>query len=182
VKKKIIALGIILALVLAAAVPMAVFADTGDTTITANFESITIAAPTGESNLVLTTSTSGISLVTDTGSVTSTVAYDVTVKDKMEDSKAAGDAGQMVSWASSTYDDGVKIADVVTVNTTHASKVMSGLPHDVTASEFTIIDGAPAATDDNLLITVLVDTATESALTHPSVYKITLTFTATADT
>jgi hypothetical protein len=181
VKKKIIALGIVLALLLTVTVPMAVMAGSGDTTVTGNFESITITAPTGQSNLVLTTSTADISLVTDTGNVTSTVAYDVTVKDKMEDSKASGDAGQMVSWASSSYDDGVKIADVVRVNTTHGSAVVAGLPHDVTASDFTIIDAASAATSDDLLITVLVDTASESALNPPSVYKITLTFTASAD-
>ena len=178
-KKRILALGIVLALITALAVPMAVLAATGDTTVTGNFSSITITAPTGETDLVLTT-TGANSLVTTTGSVTSTVAYDVTVKDAMEDTKAGTDAGQMVSWASSTYADGVKIADVVSVDSTHANEVGTGMPHDVTASEFTIIDAASAATNDDLLITVSVTTDNESALDPPSVYKITLTFTASA--
>ena len=145
-------------------------------------QSITITPPSGKTGFILSPNTSGQSLITTTGLVTSDVTYDVAVRDKMEDSKAGTDAGQMVSWAAGSYDAGVKIADVVYVNTTHGSAVVAGLPHDVTATDFTIIDAATAATNDDLLITVAVDTVTEPALNPPSVYKITLTFTASADT
>lgn len=176
-KKRILTIVGIVVLLATLVAPMAVWAAEGDTVITANFESISITAPTGETDLVLT-ATGSNSLISTTGSVTSNVAYDVSVKDKMESSKDAGDAGQMVKWDGS-WENGTKIADVVTVGSTHASQVG---PIDVTASDQDIISNATAATNDDLLLTVAVTTSSESALSGTARYKITLTFTAAAHT
>ena len=152
-------------------------------------QSITITVPQGKTGFILLPNTASQSLITTTGSVTSDVPYDVTVKDKMEvddgsNAKDAGDAGQMVEYTNANlWVDASKIADVVSVDTTHASKVVSGLPHDVTASDFTIITGATAATNDNLFIAVTIDTVGgDVALTEAGHwYKVTITFTASAN-
>jgi hypothetical protein len=186
-KIKVFTISTVLTLLIVMITPTFVFAATatGDTAITANFAPdpvISITAPTGNTNMILTPSGSN-TLTSTGGSVTSNRNYNVTVKDKMEISKAPGDAGKMVEWTGAAWGTG-KIASVVTVNTTHAAKVAAGLPHSVTASDFTIISNAPAVeTGDNLLITVSVTTAGEPALTGTNrYYKITLTFTATTVT
>jgi hypothetical protein len=186
-KIKVFTMATVLTLLVVMLTPTSVFAATatGDTAITGNFAptpAISITVPTGNTNMILTPSGSN-TLTSTSGLVTSNVNYNVTVKDKMESTKAPGDAGKMVEWTGTAWGAG-KIASVVTVNTTHAAKVAAGLPHGVTASDFTIISNAPGpVTDDNLLITVSVTTAGEPALTGANrYYRITLTFTATTVT
>ena len=178
-KKILTVLGIILVMVAALAEPMSVMADSGDTTVTANFESITITAPTGQTDLILN-STGTQSLVSSTGLVTSTVAYDVTAVDAMNDSKVAGDAGQLTEWNSSTssWNSANKITSVVNVGSSMTTYGAS--PTAISASPTTIISGAPLGTAVDTQITVTVTTASEAALDPPSLYKIVITFTATA--
>ena len=184
-KIKVFTIATVMTLLVMMITPTFVFAATatGDTAITANFAltpEISITAPTGNTNMILTPSGSN-TLTSTNGLVTSNVPYNVSVKDKMENAKAGGDAGKMVEWTGTAWGTG-KIASAVTVNTTHTAKVATGLPQSVTASDFVIISNAPPATDDNLLITVNVTTAGEPALTGANRYKITLTFTATTVT
>jgi hypothetical protein len=180
-KKRILALAIVLALAAVLAVPMAVFADSGDTTVTANTENqaITITAPTGKTNATLLLNTADQTLLdTNTGSVTSNVYYDVTAVDKMETSKAIGDAGKMVQWTGAAWGSG-KIAAAVKVGSTHAQ---GAVPAAISNSPITIINNAPSGTADPSLISVTVTTAEEPVLSGADRYKITITFTASANT
>ncbi len=177
-KKILTVLGIILVMVAALAEPMSVMADSGDTTVTANFESITITAPTGQTDLILNSTGTDQSLVSSTGLITSTVAYDVTAVDAMNDSKAAGDAGQLTEWSGSAWNSANKITSVVNVGSSMTTYGTS--PAAITATPMTIISGAPLGTAVDTQITVTVTTAGEAALDPPSLYKIVITFTATA--
>lgn len=177
-KKILTFLGIILVLVAALAEPMLVMADSGDTTVTANFESITITAPTGQTDLILNSIGTDQSLVSSTGLVTSTVAYDVTAVDAMNDTKAAGDAGQMTEWTGSAWNSTNKISSAVQVGSSMTTYGVS--PAAISDTSLTIVTGAPAGAAVDTQITVTVDTAGEAALDPPSLYKIVITFTATA--
>lgn len=140
---------------------------------------ITITVPQGETGFILSPETAGQSLITTTGLVTSDVLYDVTAIDAMEVSKNGTYAGQMLEWDGADWTT-TALTNAVVVNTTHASRNSGVLPYTLDNTGATIISGALADTDDNLLITVTIDTVGgDVTLTEAGHwYKITISFTA----
>ncbi len=177
-KKTILILGVVLTLVTALVVPIAVAADAGDTTVTANFEAITITAPTGKTALVLDATGADQSLVDDTGSIVANVNYNVTAVDAMDNSKDSGDAGKMTKFdGTSAYTNASVIANAVKVGSAMSGKGQTAAA--ISASPLNVIlAGTPS--DTNLEITVTVTPQSEAALTGSDVYQIVITFTASA--
>jgi hypothetical protein len=179
--KKLLIIGTMLALAAAMVVPVAAFGATGDTTVTANFESITITAPTGKTNMALAASTADQSLVSTAGVITSSLPYNVTAKDKMDVSKDAGDAGYLTSWDGDSWNNGVKIAAPVKVGSGMATYGQAA--GNLSATDRNVIVGAPAGNSVGAQITVTVTTAGgDTALTAPNVYRIVITFTVSSAT
>lgn len=150
--------------------------------VTYTLVSITITAPTGETDLVLTPATNDQSLITSTGSVTSNVNFDVTARDNMADSKDAGDAGYLTEWTGAAWVNGSKLTNAVTVWSTHANAVGSEIT--LTDSDQDVILNGTSGTDVDLLLITQQDTAAgDECLTESGhYYKIVITFTASQAT
>jgi hypothetical protein len=177
--KKLITLAIALAMLATMIVPVtAMAAESGETTITANMSTINITPPTGKTNAVLNP-TGEQSLVIDTGSITSNGNYNVVAVDAMDHSKDPSDAGKMTEYDTSenTYTNSTCIANAVQVGSGMATKGQLAGPLSATPRNV-ILAGTPSDTD--LAITVKVTPQNETALTSGFVYRIVITFTASA--
>jgi hypothetical protein len=182
--KKLITLAIALAMLATLILPVTALADeNGNTTITANFQSMSITAPTGKTNMTLAATTADQSLVSSTGQVTSTVLYDVTAVDAVDTSKADGDNGYMTSWTGSAYNNGIHLTDRVKVGSTMTDygQTAAYLNTGATPAAITIIDGGQIGSAVNANIVVTQETQSGDApLTPPNTYRIVITFTIVA--
>ncbi len=177
--KKLITIAIALAMLATMILPVTALAiDSKDTTITANFESITLTAPTGKTSMVLA-ATGSQSLVSSTGSIVSNVNYNITAVDAMDHSKDTGDAGKMTKYdtVGNTYTNAACIANAVQVGSTMTGKGQTAGDLSATARDV-VLGGTP--TDTDTLITVTVTPQSETVLTGNYMYRIVITFVASA--
>jgi len=172
-------LSLIIVILLAAVMVVPALAQTeGDTVITANLqESITINAPTGAYHLTLSANTDNQTLIAATGNVTANVDYDVTAVDKMEDTKAGGDAGYMVEHWDTTW-GATKLTNQAEAGSSMTTYGVAAAA--ISATPITIISNAPAGTDVDSEEVVQITTVGGDAplATADHWYQITITFTA----